>query len=647
MQSLWYGNGTRLMRFRVSLAALLLGFGTMALAQSGAVDGDWAAYSGDKGSTKYSNLDQITKENVDQLQVAWQWASPDNAILEDNPSKVPGGYKVTPLVVNGTMYTVTTYGIVAAINPATGETLWTYDPKVWEGPRPGNLGFNMRGLAYWEDEHGAGRIILGTNRAYIYAIDAKTGKLISEFGDNGAVDMLEGLRRRNNRRNIFSLSPATICRDVIVIGAGLNDRPILKEMVPGDVRGYDVRTGKLLWTFHNPPAKGEFGYDTWKDGSAEYTGNTNVWTHMSADEELGYVYLPFGTPTNDFYGGHRKGQGLFGESLVCIEAKTGNRVWYFQHVHHGLWDWDLPTAPALIDITVDGKPIKALAQATKQGFLWVLDRTTGEPVWPIEERPVPQSTVPGEESWPTQPFPTKPAPFTPMGSTEDMVIDFTPELHAKALEILKEYNYGPPYTPPQALEGGGKMTIVHPGWGGGGNWMGMSADPETGMVYIPSTNNAISAYGLVKPDPARSNFDYIAKLSRGPQGPEGLPLFKPPYSHVTAIDLTTGEHAWVAPIGDGPRYNPAIKDLNLPPLGGFARGFPLLTKTLLFVTNSGVKNPNIRALDKATGKVVWSDTLPGSPSGTPMTYRVGGKQYIVVAMGGGRSSAGLVALNLP
>jgi len=260
----------------VSLIALLLGFSTMALAQYGAVDGDWTAYSGDKGSTKYSSLDQINKDNVDQLEVAWRWVSPDNAILEENPSKVPGGYKVTPLVVNGTMYTVTTYGIVAAINPTTGETLWTYDPKVWGGPRPGNLGFNMRGLAYWEDENGAGRIILGTNRAYIYAIDAKTGKLISEFGDEGAVDMLEGLRRRNNRRNIFSLSPATICRDVIVIGAGLNDRPILKEMVPGDVRGYDVRTGELLWTFHNPPIKGEFGYDTWKDGSAEYTGNSNV-----------------------------------------------------------------------------------------------------------------------------------------------------------------------------------------------------------------------------------------------------------------------------------------------------------------------------------------------------------------------------------
>lgn len=554
------------------LIALTILFPLQALSQSGAANKEWAAYSGDKGSTKYTALDQINAGNVGELEVAWTWDSPDNAIAKANPSKTPGGYKVTPLVVNGVMYVNTTYAIVSAINPATGETLWQFDPKVWEGPRPGNLGFNARGLAYWEDDKGDGRIILGTNRANLYAIDAKTGKLIQDFGDGGKIDLLETLRRKNDRRNIFSISPATIANDVIVIGAGLNDRPTLQAMIPGDVRGFDVRTGELLWTFHNPPEKGEVGYDTWKDGSAEYTGNSNVWTHMSADEELGLVYLPFGTPTNDFYGGHRKGDGLFAESLVCVESRTGKLVWYFQHVHHGVWDWDLPMAPALIDITVDGKNIKALAQGTKQGFLWVLDRTNGKPVWPIEERPVPQSTAPGEESAATQPFPTKPAPYTPMGSTEDMLIDFTPELRAQALEILKGYNYGPVYTPPLVLEGDAKMTIVHPGWGGGGNWQGLSVDPDTNMAYIPSSNNSISTYGLVKPDAARSNFDYIAKLGRGPQGPEGLPLFKPPYSHVTAINLNTGEHEWVIPIGNGPIDNPAIKDLNLPPMGGRGAG---------------------------------------------------------------------------
>jgi len=643
-------NHSKLNPFSAALFLLLGTLGSLnAMAQIGAPNQEWEAYSGDKGSTKYSALTQINESNVDQLEVAWTWDSPDNTHAAGNPSKAPNAYKSTPLVVDGVMYAGTTYSMVSAIDPTTGESLWTFDPKEWDGPRPGNLGFNKRGIAFWKDENGNGRVILGTNQAYVYAIDAKTGKLIEEFGEGGKLDLLDTLRRRNNRRNIFSISPAIIANDVIVIGAGLNDRPILKEMTPGDVRGFDVRTGKLLWTFHNPPEKGEVGYDTWKDGSADYTGNSNVWTHMSADEELGLVYLPFGTPTNDFYGGHRKGDGLFAESLVCVESRTGKLVWYFQHVHHGIWDWDLPTAPALIDITVDGKPIKALAQSTKQGFLWVLDRTNGKAVWPIEERPVPQSTVPGEETSPTQPFPTKPAPFTPMGTTEDMLIDFTPELRAEALKILKQYNYGPVYTPPTVLDENETMTLVHPGWGGGGNWHGISVDPDSKMAYIPSTNNSISTYALVKPDPSRSNFDYIAKLGRGPQGPEGLPLFKPPYSHITAIDLNTGDHAWVIPLGDGPIDHPAIKDLNLPPMGGRSRGMPVLTKSLLFIVNGGTNSPNFRAFNKTTGETIWETTLPDSPAGTPMTYMAKGKQYIIVPSGGGRSGAParLVALALP
>lgn len=330
---------------------------------------------------------------------------------------------------------------------------------------------------------------------------------------------------------------------------------------------------------------------------------------------------------------------------MCLEAKTGKMVWYFQHVHHGLWDWDLPTAPLLVDTVVDGRTIKALAQPTKQGFLWVLDRTNGEPVWPIEERPVPQTTVPEEETWPTQPFPTKPAPFTQQGATEDILINFTPELHAKAVEILKTYNAGPIYTPPE-MEEGGKMTIVNPGWGGGGNWTGASVDPESKIIYVPSTNGSASTYALFKPDAARSNFDLMARLGRGPQGPDGLPLWKPPYSHVTAIDLKTGEHLWEIPIGDGPRNHELLKDLDLPPLGGRSRGFPLLTKSLLFITNGGTSESNFRAIDKVTGDTVWEHTLAESPSGTPITYAVKGKQYIVTAVSG-RGSAKLVALSLP
>lgn len=615
-------------------------------AQTGVTNGEWNAYSGDKGSNKYSSLDQINAENVKDIGVAWTWESPDNAIYAENANKTPGNYKVTPIMVDGVLYTATTYGQCAAINPTTGETLWVFDPGVWKERRPGNLGFNARGVAYWKDENGDGRIIIGTNRAYLYALDAKTGTLIEDFGDHGQIDLVADLRRPIHRRNIFSISPATICRDVIVIGAGLNDRPTLKEMTPGDVRGYNVRTGELVWTFHNPPMPGETGYDTWEDGSADYTGNSNVWTHMSADEELGYVYLPFGTPTNDFYGGERKGSNLFAESLVCVEAETGKLVWYFQHVHHGLWDWDLPTAPVLANITVDGKNIKALAQPTKQGFLWVLDRTNGKPVWPIEERPVPQTTVPSEETWPTQPFPTKPAPFTLQGSTEDTLIDFTPELHAKALEILKTFNYGPIYTPP-IMEDDGGMTIVHPGWGGGANWPGASLDPDTGMLYVPSVNNSGNTFALYVPDAARSNFTLMAKLGRGPDGPDGLPLFKPPYSHITAIDLNTGEHVWEIPLGDGPRDHPLLKDLDLPPMGDGRRGFPLLTKTLLFITNGGADKTNFRAIDKKTGDTVFEYIIPGSPTGTPMTYRVDGKQYIVVAVGATRKPSKLVALSLP
>lgn len=630
----------------VSVAACLM-MATTVYAQRGAPDGEWPAYSGDRGSTKYSPLDQINAANVKDLAIAWRWESPDNAIFAENPTKQPNSFKVTPVMAGGVLYSATTYGQACAINPETGETLWVFDPGVWKGPRPGNLGFNSRGLAYWTDGQGDERIFIGTNEAYVYALNAKNGELIESFWDGGRIDLMEGLNHPIDRRNLFSISPGTICGDTLVMGMGVNDRPIIKEMTPGDVRGYDVRTGKVKWTFHNPPWKGEPGYDTWKDGAADYTGNANVWSHMSADPELGLVYLPFGTPTNDFYGGHRKGQGLFAESLVCLDGDTGELKWYFQHVHHGVWDWDLPTAPVLCDIVVDGRSIKALAQPTKQGFLWVLDRTNGEPVWPIEERAVPQSVVEGEETWPTQPFPTKPAPYTPMGATPDMLIDFTPELKAKALAILEEYNYGPVYTPPLAGSDA-KMTIVHPGWFGGANWMGAAYDPDAQRIFIPSLNNAMSTYRLVKPDPARSNFDYIAELGRGPEGPEGLPIFKPPYLHVTAIDLKTGEHAWEIPIGDGPRNHPAIAHLNLPPLGATGgRAHPLATKSLLFITHAAEDEPNFRAIDKETGETVHQMTLPGSPSGTPMTYSAGGKQYIVAAVGGGRAPAELIALALP
>ncbi len=439
-----------------------------------------------------------------------------------------------------------------------------------------------------------------------------------------------------------------ICRDVVAVGASISDGPQFKEAPRGDVQAFDVRTGKPAWLFHVIPQKGEFGNETWEDGSWEYTGNANVWTLMSADEDLGYIYLPFSTPTNDWYGGQRLGNNLFAESLVCVKAETGQRVWHFQTVHHGLWDYDLPGAPVLCNINVDGKPIKAVAQITKTGFTFVFDRENGKPVWPIEERPVPQSTVPGERTSPTQPFPTKPAPYELQGSTEENLIDFTPELRAEAVKILDEYDHGPLFTPPSE-----RGTVNLPGWAGGANWWGAAFDPETQLFYVPSISMNI-VVKLNKPDPARSNLTYVRggpAFAGAVPGPKGLPLFKPPWGRITAIDLKTGDHAWMVPHGDGPRE--LVSELvghDVGPLGSGGGG-PLLTKTLLFVGQGaggrgarGGGGANVlRAFDKATGEVVAAIELPAAPSGTPMTYAVDGKQFIVLATNDGK----MVALSLP
>ena len=343
------------------------------------------------------------------------------------------------------------------------------------------------------------------------------------------------------------------------MGSKVHDYPLAKEMPPGDVRGFDVRTGKQLWHFRSIPGEGEFGNETWDEGSWKTTGGANVWTLMSADEELGYVYLPFGTPSNDYFGGQRPGDGLFGESLVCLDARTGKRVWHFQMVHHGLWDYDLPAAPNLIDIRVNGKPVKAVAQVSKQGFCYVFDRVTGEPIWPIEERPVPQSTMPGERSSPTQPFPTRPAPFDRQGITENDVIDFTPELRKAALSVLEKYNYGPLFTPP-SLE---KPTILMPGIAGGASWSGAAFDPETGILYVPSNTLPFAVTMKKSPVP---HADYVGEIAPV-ETLQGVPLWKPPYGRITAIDLNTGDHRWMVPMGDLAQSNPALKQLGLPPLG--------------------------------------------------------------------------------
>jgi len=617
---------------------------------------EWLSYGGDKAGSKYSPLTQIGRDNFSRLRVAWTWRSADEELAKANPHLRTWAWEATPLMANRVLYVSTSLSQVAAIDAATGKTRWVYDPETWKGGTPSNNGFVHRGVAYWADANDQ-RILFGTGDGYLICLNAQTGKPISTFGQQGRIDLTQGLGRPVERRLYGVSSPPIICRDVVVMGSKVHDFPLVKEMPPGDVRGFDVRTGRQQWMFRAVPREGEFGNETWEDGSWRTTGGANVWTLMSADDELGYVYLPFSTPANDWYGGQRPGDGLFGESLVCLDARTGKRIWHFQIVHHGLWDYDLPAAPNLIDVRVNGTPVKAVAQVSKQGFVYVFDRVTGRPIWPIEERPVPQSTVPGEKSSRTQPFPTKPAPFDRQGVTENDVIHFTPELRKEALAVLAKYNYGPLYTPPSIQ----KPTIELPGWAGGASWAGAACDPETGMMYVPSITSPLTI-SMVKPG-ALSPAPYLG-VPRPMETLQGVPLWKPPYGRITAIDLNTGDHRWMVPMGD--LAHPRLKALGLPPVGRATRGHALLTKTLLIVGQEGttqraegdeprsvmvvdfeIHDPKLCAYDKATGKVVGEVALPRNATGAPMTYMLNGEQFIVVPTGGSNLSAELIALRLP
>jgi quinoprotein glucose dehydrogenase len=621
--------------------------------------GEWPSYGANKASSKYAPLSHLTRDNVQQLRVAWRWLSVDQPILQADPSLWTMVYEATPLMVGGVLYTSTSLSQVAAIEAAAGKTLWVYDPKSYQHGSPPNLGFVHRGVAYWQD--GADqRILIATGDAHLIALDAKTGQPLEAFGDQGRIDLTHGLRRPVSRTYYGVSSPPIVCRDVVVVGASILDYPGEKAMPPGDVRGFDVRTGAQRWTFHSVPQGGEVGSETWAHESWKHVGNTNVWTTMSCDEELGYVYLPFSTPSNDYYGGQRLGHNLFAESLVALQAQTGQRVWHFQMVHHGLWDYDLPAAPNLVDITVDGKRIRAVAQVSKQGFCYVLDRVTGEPVWPIEERPVPPSTVPGEQASPTQPFPTKPLPFDRQGVSPQDLIDFTPELHQEALEVLRKYTHGPLYTPPTNLG-----TMILPGVTGGASWSGAAFHPDTGLLYVPSVTLP-SILTLRSTYISGIGDTYVGEFSFRFRGPSGLPLIKPPYGRITAIDLNTGEHRWMRPMGEGPQRHPALAHLNLPPLGSPRQSFVLATKSLLFVAQQGIRRrrgssprdnalqvtaenyqPFLLVLDPTTGDHVAQIALPGNATGSPMTYQVDGKQYIVLPIGGASLPAELVALSVP
>jgi len=628
-------------RLTLSASLLVLSFSSTFPVNAG----DWPSYASDNTSNKYAPFDQIRADNVDQLTLAWTWASPDNAVVAENHAAgfmagTPGAYKVTPIAINGVLYLSTSMGHVSAVDAVSGEELWVFDTGSREAGRPANLGYNHRGVGYWSDGE-IERILMPANDAYLWAIDARTGEADTDFGDNGKVDLAIGLGRDIERSAYTMTAAPLIFEDLVVIGSSIHDGPTHMTAPPGHVRAYDIRTGEQVWIFHTIPQPGEYGNETWENDSWEYTGGTNVWTMMSADEDLGLVYLPVSTPTNDWYGGHRLGDNLFAESLVAVNGRTGERVWHFQFVRHGLWDYDLPAAPNLIDITVDGRDIKAVAQVTKQGFLYVFDRETGEPVWPIEDRPVPPSSVPGERASETQPFPTWPAPFEMQGISDETLIDFTPELRTEALEIIARYDYGPLFTPP-SLRG----TINLPGWSGGGNWFGAAFDPDSRVIYIPSGSAPIVVQ-LVEPDPEVSDFRYVRGGAQSVRGPQGLPITKPPYGRIVAIDMDTGEQLWNVPHGEGIRQQ--IIDMGIAdpgPVGSGSRTGPVLTSELLFIAQQDGRRSVLRAFDKDTGEVVHELELPGVPSATPMTYMVDGRQYIALTLGGG-TNATMVAYALP
>lgn len=631
--------------------SLLLFTPVCLMAQTGAANGEWLHYGGDAGGTKYSPLDQINAANVSQLQIAWRWKSDNYGPRPDS------NWQVTPLMADGLLYfTAGTRRVAVAADPATGETMWTY--RLDEGERGDRaVRNNNRGLAYWKGGADS-RILLVTPGYQLVALNAKTGVPVPSFGKAGIVELWDGLDRTVQPNEIGLSSPAMVVGDVIVVAAAhlSGGAPRSKTNVPGYIRGYDVRSGKLLWTFRTIPRLGEFGNDTWLNDSWQYTGNTGAWAPLSADLELGYLYVPVEAPTGDYYGGHRPGDNLFSDTLVCLDAKTGKRIWHYQLVHHDIWDFDNGSAPLLLNVTVDGKPIKAVAQVTKQGWTYVFNRVTGEPVWPIVEIPVPQSTIPGEQTSPTQPVPTKPAPFDRHGVTEDDLVDFTPAIKAEALRIASQFKLGPIYTPPILPGTDGKLgTLIVPHNQGAANWQSAAADPETGLLYVPS-ETTWWAVAMVEPGD-RSDMRYISRNVQV-ERPLDVPIIKPPWGRITAIDLNTGEHAWMVPNGHAPAYvrdNPALKGVDLSNVGQPERAPLLVTKTLLFsgdgsgMFSSGPNGggPLFRALDKKTGKTLFEMELPGNETGLPMTYMAGGRQFIVVAVAKRGQPAELVALALP
>ena len=679
---------------RLLLSALVCHFGFAAqllVAQQGAANGEWPSYGGDLGHTRYSALSQINAQNFSELELAWSFKT-DN--LGPRPEY---RYQATPLVIDGVMYTTGgSRRAVVALDARSGEMLWMY--SLDEGERGGAAPRQLsgRGLAFWQEGEDK-RVLFVTPGYRLIALDADNGRPVPEFGDNGIVDLKQNADQQIDlvTGEIGLHATPIVAKDVVIVGAAhrTGGNPRSRENVKGFVRGFDVRSGERLWIFHTIPLPGEYGYESWLDGSAEYTGNTGVWAQISVDEELEIVYLPVEESTGDYYGAYRPGDNLFGETLLAVDLHTGERKWHYQLVHHGIWDHDIPAAPILLDINVDGRQIKAVAQPTKQAFLYVFDRVTGEPVWPIEERAVEAGDVPGEWYSPTQPFPTKPPAYDRQGVTEDDLIDFSPELRQQALEVASWYKMGPIFTPPVVSNIDGPLGILMaPATGGGTNWPGGSYDPETQILYV-SSSSSIVGLAVVPPYPGQSDMAYIqGNAATGPRTSGGagasagggrtefqvaareppvssrgrppigllvqrLPLLKPPYGVISAIDMNKGELLWTIPHGKTPdnvRNHPLLQNLDIPRTGQSGSVGTLVTSTLLIAgepqlttDSSGVRGAWLRAYDKATGVEVGAVHLPAPQTGSPMTYMLDGEQYLVLAVSGSGYSGELRAYKLP
>jgi len=666
---------------RIAKAFLLLGSSALLASPAAGQNmgnpyGEWRYWGADAGSTRYSPVDQIDAGNFEDLEVAWTWRG-DNFGPE-----VDYINRATPIYANGRLFAVAGLRRTAvAIDPATGETLWTYrEPYTTRWARSSRQNYG-KGVAYAEVD-GRGVIYLVTPGFFLHALDAETGLPlegfgrpvpVEGFGQHGTVDMLADLGHPFDPESgipaevgyITNTSPPIVVNGVVVVGnSNLTGRlDPRRENVPGDILAYDARTGAFKWKFNVIPRPGEFGHETWENDAWEWSGNINTWPPLSADPDNGIVFVTTDAPTNDYFGGHRPGDNLFGNSVIAINVETGERIWHFQAIHHDIWDRDFPQPPQLIDVTVDGREIPALVQTSKQAFVYAFNRVTGEPIWPIVERPVPQSRVPTEQTSPTQPHPTRPLPYEMHGLTEDDLVDFTPELHRRALEMLSRWDYGPSlFVPPlHNANGEGKIGAVYcPSAGGGTNIPGGTvADPETGVIYtasVKSCSDFTLVPGVERDQELRGQSGITpVEWTHAPARPglgsiEGIPIFKPPYGRITAIDMNTGEHLWWIPNGDTPDRivnHPLLQGVDVGDTGAPSHATALVTRSLLIYAEGRGGRPLMHAVDKRTGERLGTVEIPATTDTAPMTYLHEGAQYIVLSVSGADLPGSFVALRLP